>query len=133
MNGGMKNRLTLLLLAIFLCLPAVPARAAGLPETGTVVGEGAKLCQKLVKSSGNKENNFIVWVQGYFSAYNAVAPDITDVAAGRNYHWILDWLKTYCKAHPEEYFNDAVRELLKELHPQGIQINPEQEPSTGLQ
>jgi len=101
---------------------SVPASSA---ETGTVIGQGALTCKKFYKSSGRKENDFIVWVQGYFSAYNAIAPDIQNIASGHNFHWVLAQLKKFCKAHPEAYFNDAVQELVLDLHPKGIRTSEE--------
>lgn len=99
-------------------------------DTGTVIGEGARTCKKMAKASGRKENNFIIWVQGYFSAYNAIAPDIQNIAQDREFRWILDKLKNYCKAHPEEYFNDAVQALVLELHPKGIRVSDK--PTVGI-
>ncbi len=113
----------LFLVLVYLLCPTT-LRAS---ETGTVVGEGARTCKEFYKADNRKKNSFIIWVQGYFSAYNAIAPDIQNVAEGRDYFWIQKKLETFCKTNPEEYFNEAVVALIAELHPKGITTNSESE------
>ena len=64
----------------------------------------------------------MVWVQGYFTAYNAIAPDINNVLGDQSYRWVLKKLQVLCRADENKYFNDAVVEMIKQLHPQGIKI-----------
>jgi len=109
----------LTLTALFLIASGTPAYSL---DTGTIVGEGARSCKIFAKGSKRKKNNFIIWVQGYFSAYNSIAPDIANVAGSHDYFWISDKLETFCKANPDLYFNDAVVALLRELHPKGIKL-----------
>ncbi len=111
----------LFLLLTCLLWPTIPQAS----ETGTVIGEGARTCKEFYKADNRKKNSFIIWVQGYFSAYNAIAPDIQNVAEGRDYFWIQKKLETFCKTNPEEYFNEAVVALIAELHPKGITTNTE--------
>ena len=116
---SMKNSLFTGILILILCIFSLPVEAV---ETGTVIGEGAKKCRKLAKASRTKENKFIICVQGYFSAYNAIAPDINNVSEGKTFFWVLKELKEFCKANPDVYVNDAVVDLVKRLHPKGITI-----------
>lgn len=103
-------------------------------DTGTVVGEGARTCGKFLKAGRREQNNYIVWVQGYFTAYNAIAPDIQNVLGNHDYHWVLSQLKTLCKQDRDQYFNEAVVSLTKQLHPRGIRLeDPGQETPIQIQ
>lgn len=98
-------------------------------DTGTVFGQGAIPCKKFLKASERKKNDYVIWIQGYLTAYNAIAPDIINVLSGKDFHWVLKKTEEICKSMPEEYFNEAVVQMVMELHPQGIRIAP---PSTGM-
>jgi len=89
-------------------------------EMGTVIGEGARKCTDFLKAKGRKQNNYMIWVQGYFTAYNAIAPDVTNVLGDRTWPWVLKRLQAHCEADPAQYFNEAVVALGTELHPEGI-------------
>ena len=115
------KRWIMLLIFFFASSYALAAMAQEEPK-GTVVGEGARSCKDFIKAKGKKENNFIIWVQGYFSAYNGIAPDIKNVLGDKDYHWVLETLRGYCKEDPDQYFNDAVARLVHHLHPKGIHV-----------
>jgi hypothetical protein len=112
------------LLISFLLIPL----ATKAEDSGAVFGQGTILCKKFLKSSKSKKNEHIIWVQGYLTAYNAIAPDVTNVLAGKDFYWVLEKLEQLCKVMPEDYFNEAAVHLVGELHPQGIRIAP---PSDG--
>jgi len=120
-----KKRIFLLALA-FLGL-AGPVNAA----TSMDIGEGAELCQKYAKKPLDKKNNYIIWVQGFFSAFNALDPKTKNIAGTKDYHDIRKWLDDYCKANPTMYFGEAVRMLIEELYPARIPNTPEKEAKPG--
>lgn len=120
-----KKRIFLLALA-FLALSA-PLNAA----TSMDIGEGAELCEKYAKKSLGKKNNYIVWVQGFFSAFNALDPKTKNIAGDKDYHYVRKWLDDYCKANPTMYFGEAVRMLVEEFYPNRIPNTPEKEAKPG--
>lgn len=115
--------INMFLFFLSLCFPLNFTPAALAVDTGKVIGEGARKCTDYLKAKGRKQNKFIVWVQGYFSAYNAIAPDITDLLGDKDWEWVRKRLKAHCEAEPGQYFNEAVIAMTVELHPQGIVLN----------
>lgn len=93
-------------------------------ENGAVFGQGAIPCKKFLKASKSKKNEYVIWIQGYITAYNAIAPDVSNILEGRSFFWVLEQLERLCKTMPEDYFNEAAVHLVGELHPQGIRIAP---------
>lgn len=90
-------------------------------ETGGMdIGQGAIRCETYASKSTGKKNDFIIWVQGFFSAYNAIDPATTNIAGDKDFNWIRDWLDKYCKANPKQYFGEGVRALIDELYPTRI-------------
>jgi hypothetical protein len=116
----MKKRLAVV---SFFSLLLIFSSAHGV-ENGTVFGQGAIPCNKFLKASKGKKNEYLIWVQGYLTAYNAIAPDVTNVLEGKDFYWVLDRLEQLCKLMPEDYFNEAAVHLVGELHPQGIRVAP---------
>src|SRR5262245_43182652 len=121
----MKN--TLIFFALTLTCLAVP-RSGLAQNTSVDVGEGADLCQKYAKKPLDKKNNYIIWVQGFFSAYNALDPKTKNITGTKDYHYVRQWLDDYCKANPQIYFGEAVRVLIEDLYPNRIPNNPDNNP-----
>jgi hypothetical protein len=86
------------------------------------VGEGARLCKEYAKKPLDKKPSYIHWVQGFFSAFNALDPKTHSILGeGKDYNWVREWLDNYCKSNPQMYFGEAVRILIEELYPNRIQ------------
>lgn len=115
------------LLALALLVWSAPLHAG----TSMDIGEGAELCEKYAKKSLEKKNIYIVWVQGFFSAFNALDPKTKNIAGTKDYHYVRKWLDDYCKANPTMYFGEAVRMLIEELYPNRIPNTPPQEAKPG--
>lgn len=121
----MKNTL---LFFVFLASLTLSARPSLAQNMSVDIGEGAELCEKYAKKPLDKKNNYIVWVQGFFSAFNALDPKTKNITGTRDYHYVQQWLDEYCKAHPQTYFGEAVRVLIEELYPNRIPNNPDTAP-----
>jgi hypothetical protein len=113
----MKRYLLLLPTLLFLACFAVLSHAV---PSGIDIGQGALKCESYVKKSGGKKNDYIIWVQGFFSAYNALDPATKNIAGDKDFNWIREWLDTYCKTNSGQYFGEAVRALIDELYPQRV-------------
>ena len=121
----MKKKLLFSCVSALLLLSPVFATAQ---STSTDVGEGAEFCEKYAKKPLEKKNAYIVWVQGFFSAFNALEPKTKNIAGTRDYNYVRQWLDDYCKANPKIYFGEAVRVLIEELYPSRIPNNPDTAP-----
>ena|SRR5436190_3031860 len=103
-------------------------------NTSLDIGEGAIPCKTYYKKSLDKKNNFIIWVQGCFSAFNALDPNTKSINGDKDFHFVLDRLDTYCKANPDQYFGEAVRVLIEELYPNRIPNYPQpKDPTQALE
>ena len=111
-------------LALVLLSLSYPASSL---EKGIVFGKGTTLCEDYYKKSLAKKNDFVIWAQGYLSAYNSIAPDTKNVLGEKDFYWMLGELDRFCEANPQSRFNDAVVDLLQTLHPQGIAVSTERE------
>jgi len=121
----MKNTLLFFTFLASLTLPSLAARAQNMSVD---IGEGAEFCEKYAKKPLDKKNNYIVWVQGFFSAFNALDPKTKNITGTHDYHYVQQWLDDYCKANPKTYFGEAVRVLIEELYPNRIPNNPDTAP-----
>lgn len=121
----MKKKLIFCGLAALLSLGSFSVRAQ---NTSIDVGEGADFCEKYAKKPIEKKNTYIVWVQGFFSAFNALDPKTKNITGDKDYHYVLKWLDDYCKANPKVYFGEAVRVLLEELYPTRTPNDPNSNP-----
>ena|SRR5215831_4865645 len=120
---------TLIFFGLLLALGLFGARAFAdndsfAQNTSMDVGQGAELCEKFAKKSLGKQNDFIVWVQGFFSAFNALDPKTKNITGDKDYHYVRKWLDDYCQANPKTYFGEAVRRLIEELYPHRIPNTP---------
>ncbi|HCU24848.1 MAG TPA: hypothetical protein DF383_07510 [Deltaproteobacteria bacterium] len=104
------------------------SHAATAQNTAMDIGEGAELCAKYAKKSMSKKNNSIIWVQGFFSAFNALDSKTKNITGDKDYYYVLKWLTDYCKANPTMYFGEAVRVLIEELYPNRIPNTPSENP-----
>lgn len=95
-------------LILFCHLPRAEAK-------GAIIGEGAFTCQRYASRPLDKKNDYIIWVQGYVTAYNALSPQTSNVVGNHDYNWVRLWLDGYCQKNPEKKFNDAVSALMEEL------------------
>ncbi len=93
------------------------------------IGEGAQLCQKYAKISLEKKSDYIIWVQGFFSAFNALDPKTKNILGVKDYQFVRKWLEDHCKSNPTMYFGEAVRILIEELYPN--RIPQDEEPTEG--
>jgi len=81
------------------------------------IGQGAILCKVYAKKSTDKKNDYIIWVQGFLSAFNATDPNTKNIMGDKNFFWVLDWTTKYCKDNPDKLFGEAVRDMIEELYP----------------
>ncbi len=122
-----------IVLVLVLLPAALKAESAAEPgpqaaaETSLDIGEGAEFCKKF--TSKFKKNDFMIWVQGFFSAFNALDPHTKNIMGNRDFHYALKWLEDYCKANPKQYFGEAVRQLLNELYPSRVAKTPTGQPT----
>ncbi len=116
----MKKILTLFLLSVFFCLPLLLKAQ----ETSIDIGPGAILCEKYAKRPLDKKNDFILWVQGFFSAFNALDPNIKNIADQQDFHAIRVWLDDYCKNNPQQYFGEALRAYIDHVYPPEVRNPP---------
>jgi hypothetical protein len=92
--------------------------------TGIDIGLGAITCNKYASRSFDKKNDFVIWTQGFFSAFNALDPDTKNIAVEGDYRSIVKWLDDYCRANPQQYFGEAVRSLIDERYPRRVPAAP---------
>jgi hypothetical protein len=112
LGGLMKPKFFFCLSLFFICLfLSNPSHSSN----GTIVGEGAIPCEKYLSMHIYKKNNFIIWLQGYVSAYNNFSSKTGDVIGAHDYHWVQQWLDNYCGKNPKKYFSEAVVALTDEL------------------
>ena len=108
--------------SLALCLLLITAWAPARSHASDAVdiGQGALFCQKYAKLGLDKKNDYIIWVQGFVSAYNALDPNTFNILGVKDWHFVRQWLDDYCKANPEKYFGEAVRVLIEELYPNRV-------------
>jgi hypothetical protein len=56
------------------------------------------------------------WLAGYVSGVNRATPTSTDLLADLDLNTIVDWVDTYCKAHPKASAKEAIDAMLIRLN-----------------
>ncbi len=118
----MKNHLIYLL--GITCLLSNNVLAAQ-PRVAHCFGVGNYSCAEYVEAKQTqnieKVNQFIIWMDGYFTAVTVYRQEMDTSAksnVGENRKAELLWLENYCREKPFESFFNAVFKLEKELIPE---------------
>ena len=127
------EKLKAIFVGALLGLPiAANAQATGSVNGGYIVGGGlgATECPGFLESLGKARaekpgstgypgelQGFAMYVSGFQTAYNLQTPDTCDIFAGSNTSQVLDWLETFCRAHPDSRFGAGVIALARERYP----------------
>ena len=69
-------------------------------------------------------NQFNQWLDGYLTAYDMFTPDTFDIGYGKNLDELDAYLESYCKEHPDIFFNKAVESLTFDLYTTRAQTAP---------
>jgi hypothetical protein len=72
----------------------------------------------------SKENKYVVWLSGYFTAYNLLVRDTYDLQGATDSDTLLVWLDGYCKMNPRKGFADGVEALTADLYPKRAKEAP---------
>ncbi len=83
---------------------------------GSIIGAGALTCEQYSKRHIYKKNEFIIWVQGYITAYNRWNPKSANISGNQDFYAMQKWLDQYCEKNPQQYFNEALTGWLQELN-----------------
>jgi len=78
-------------------------------------GSGLRLCSAYLQAGAADSLDhaeFIDWVGGYVSGFNALSLHTTSILGSRELTAALDGLKQYCAMHPETLLTEATRTFL---------------------
>lgn len=98
---------------IVLSLPVAAQVLTTAPAPTTVRGPGGAACSLFISSPPLDKNLFIAWTQGYLSAYNQLSSTGKDIAKGMPNDQITQGLDNFCRAYPQESFQNAVVKLVE--------------------
>jgi hypothetical protein len=108
------------------------SQAADLNGEFEIYGQGGKTCGRYTDLYPIRRNDapplfastnyfeFIEWILGYLSAYNAQTDDIYSILGTSDSSAIGAWLYSYCQSHPLENVHSAMRPLIDALYPKRI-------------
>jgi hypothetical protein len=86
----------------------------------TSYGSADKACQRFVQARQQREfaywAEYLHWMGGYLSGVNAVSLSTANVLGDTPLNDAIQWLDTYCSAHPEVAFVAAVDALVVGSH-----------------
>jgi hypothetical protein len=71
-----------------------------------------------------KENRYVLWFEGFVTAYNLKAPDTYDILGSTDLPLALKWLENYCRGNPQDLFALAAAKLMTELYPRRHKLPP---------
>ncbi len=83
---------------------------------GSIIGAGALLCKDYSHRHIYKKNEFIVWVQGYLTAFNRWNTGHGNISGNEDFYAMQQWFDQYCEKNPQKYFNEGVTTWLEEFH-----------------
>jgi hypothetical protein len=109
-----------------LCLALLPHRVVAADKNNkyeVLIPDREASCQSYVSARAeaklgdhSKENKYVVWLSGYFTAYNFLVRDTYDLQGAADSETLLSWLDSYCKTNPRKGFADGVEALTLDLY-----------------
>lgn len=101
----------------------VLAAAAAQAQETKIVGIGASPCARFLADTGSKpavERDYLAWAQGFMSGALIRAPEGVDVGLDLDPPAFpiakqAEFIRTFCSAHPEQDYMDAVHALYRHL------------------
>jgi hypothetical protein len=127
------RRLVVVLAVAVLVLPLVISDAVPMDRAGRffALGVGRRSCEDFVRFRQKKleltpeqyeiaQHVIEHWVAGFLTAHNFYVTDTYDVTGKASPEEMGQWLESYCKEKPKNYFAEAVITLSLELHPKRV-------------
>ncbi len=107
-------------LVTILCLLAFNVQARDFEDAYATYGAGARSCSEYtqaVKAGGSRQDFFLDFVIGYFSAFNVIMPETYDILGDMDFPKVQEWLDERCRKFPRELFVNSVAKMTTILYP----------------
>ena len=108
------------ILLMFCLLLSFTAQSRDFEGGYAAYGAGARTCAEYTqatKAGGAKENFYLDWVIGYFSAFNVIIPETYDILGDLEFPKVQEWLDVRCEKYPRELFINSVAKMTTILYP----------------
>jgi len=108
------------ILLMFCLLLTLSVQARDFEGGYAAYGAGARSCAeytKAAKAGGSKQDFYLDWVIGYFSAFNVIIPETYDILGEMDFPKVQEWLDIRCKKYPHELFINSVAKMTTILYP----------------
>lgn len=134
--GMFNNKITVYLFVIFTLLFSEICHSADSNGNFSVIGPGIDSCAAFIEAveSGKDTDNWIRWNKfrfytlGYLTGVNEHSPDTYNIKGSKNLtpgtFEIMDSLEKYCRKHPDDDFFEALKNIVRELHPYRVKQGP---------
>lgn len=112
--------------AMALALTLAPPAIAMTPDGQYAAhGLGTRSCKDFTNALGASRgqgnrlrlDEYLTWLQGYFTAYNFIVHDTFDITGPmQDERAYLTFLENYCRENPDKKLGTAAEHLVKQLH-----------------
>jgi hypothetical protein len=127
------RRVVVALAAAVIAIPLVASTAVPMDRNGRffALGVGRRSCEDFVRFREKKvdltpeqhetaQHVIHHWVAGFLTAHNFYVTDTYDVKGKATPEEMGQWLESYCRKNPKNYFAEGVIALTLELHPKRV-------------
>ncbi len=109
------------LIALTLCVAALPATAPAADEGGAYWSQRAESCRDFRSAIGadtrtTVQANIRGWIAGYLTAYNRMAPETYDILGISDIEAAMQTIENFCKANPLDNLSAAMEALTEEFN-----------------
>lgn len=107
-----------LLASITILLVTANPKAQGADDTGQylIMGLGNTSCESFTAEDELGQAYYLSWLAGYMTAYNFTQKETYSILGKtKDVSQIESWLVDYCTVNPDEKFENAARNLLRNL------------------
>ena len=102
-------------IALF-CLPGGPAFSADDTGQYLVMGLGNSTCKSFLGEDEPGTAYYLSWLAGYMTAYNFTQKETYSILGkSKDIYQVESWLRDYCALNNSETFENASRNLLRNL------------------
>ena len=131
-----KNKITVYSFVVFTLLFSEICHSADRQGDFTVLGPGIDSCTTFIEAveTGKNTDNWTIWNKfrfytlGYLTGVNEYSPDTYNIKGAKNLtpgtFEVMDSLENYCREHSDHEFFEALKSIVRELHPYRIKQGP---------
>jgi hypothetical protein len=112
------------LLLLLLCSDSIAKDIDGYFAVLSAGGDSCATYLSARTDGGDSQQVYVAWLSGYFSAFNQIVASTYNILGSQTPDEVMQQLDSYCTAHSDDIFVNAVGAITRELFPTRANLAP---------